>query len=483
MMTKMHKQDPIAIVGAGVFGLSTALNLAKRGYSNVTVYDRRNYDTGLYSYQKGCDAASADLNKIIRSSYGTQTEYQELSLEAIALWNEWNSDIAGGDVPPGMKSSDKVFYNNGAISFNEGETLLPFERATVGNAKKLGVSNQLVTNNPEDVQTCRSLGFETDQFHAQANGKSMVGILDTSGGHVAADKACRLALYKARKHGVKFILHETSGAFVSFSRNGGKVVGICTKDGKTHNAKLTLMACGPQTALLVPELDGLCEATAGSVAVFKIPKTSPLFDRLSPQNFPTWMYNMRQGATGGLYGFPVDEEGHLKIGYRGIKYINPQVQADGRERSVPVTRWSESSKITKIPRQAMDTIASFVSQNIPEVLREAKDVAFTRLCWYTDTFDNHFVIDRVPGQEGLMVVTGGSGHAFKFLPNVGNYVVDVIEGVGLDRPAIQAWRFRSPGSSQTPNTLMEGSGSTRALQNVLLVDSINSKTPPRQSLL
>jgi NADPH-dependent glutamate synthase beta subunit-like oxidoreductase len=56
---KMHKQDPIAIVGAGVFGLSTALNLAKRGYSNVTVYDRRNYDTGLYSYQKGCDAASA----------------------------------------------------------------------------------------------------------------------------------------------------------------------------------------------------------------------------------------------------------------------------------------------------------------------------------------------------------------------------------------------------------------------------------------
>ena len=57
--TIMLKQDPIAIVGAGVFGLSTALNLAKRGYSNVTVYDRKNYDAGLYSYQKGCDAASA----------------------------------------------------------------------------------------------------------------------------------------------------------------------------------------------------------------------------------------------------------------------------------------------------------------------------------------------------------------------------------------------------------------------------------------
>ena len=424
-----------------------------------------------------------DLNKIIRSSYGTQTEYQQLSLEAIALWNEWNKDITGGEVPPGMKSSDKVFYNNGAISFNAGETLLPFERTTVENAKMLGVSNQLVTNDPEDIQTCRSLGFETDQFHSEINGKKMVGILDTSGGHVAADKACRLALYKCRKYGVKFLLDETSGAFDSFLQSGEKVIGIRTKDGKAHHAKLTIMACGPQTALLVPELDGICEATAGSVAVFKIPKTSPLFDQLSPRNFPTWMYNMRQGATGGLYGFPVDDDGYFKIGYRGIKYTNPQVQADGKERSVPVTRWSEGPKINKIPRQAMDTIASFVHQHLPEVLHEAKDVSFTRLCWYTDTFDNHFVIDRVPDKEGLMVVTGGSGHAFKFLPNVGNYVVDIIEGIGLDRPVIQAWRFRGPGSSPTPNVLMEGSKSTRALRNVPMVDSIHGKSSSRQSLL
>ena len=74
-MAPPAKNDPINIVGAGVFGPSSALHLAKRGYTNVTVFDKQPYDTTLYSYFKGCDVASADINKIIRSAYGSQIEY------------------------------------------------------------------------------------------------------------------------------------------------------------------------------------------------------------------------------------------------------------------------------------------------------------------------------------------------------------------------------------------------------------------------
>ena len=62
MAERPCKDDPILIVGAGIFGLSTALHLARRGYRHVTVFDRQDYDTGLYSYQKGCDAASAGMD-------------------------------------------------------------------------------------------------------------------------------------------------------------------------------------------------------------------------------------------------------------------------------------------------------------------------------------------------------------------------------------------------------------------------------------
>lgn len=55
------KTDAIAVIGAGIFGLSTALHLARRGYTNVTVFDKQPYEETLYSYLKGCDAASAGL--------------------------------------------------------------------------------------------------------------------------------------------------------------------------------------------------------------------------------------------------------------------------------------------------------------------------------------------------------------------------------------------------------------------------------------
>jgi sarcosine oxidase/L-pipecolate oxidase len=55
----LEKDESILIIGAGVFGLSTALHLGQRGYTNVTVIDKQDYDKTLYSYDLGCDAASA----------------------------------------------------------------------------------------------------------------------------------------------------------------------------------------------------------------------------------------------------------------------------------------------------------------------------------------------------------------------------------------------------------------------------------------
>jgi sarcosine oxidase/L-pipecolate oxidase len=59
MATPLPKNAPILIVGAVVFGLSTALHLGQRGYKTVTVIDKQDYDKTLYSYDLGCDAASA----------------------------------------------------------------------------------------------------------------------------------------------------------------------------------------------------------------------------------------------------------------------------------------------------------------------------------------------------------------------------------------------------------------------------------------
>lgn len=57
--TLTQKDSPIVIVGAGVFGLSSAIHLAQRGFSNVNVFDKQPYHETLYDFENGCDAASA----------------------------------------------------------------------------------------------------------------------------------------------------------------------------------------------------------------------------------------------------------------------------------------------------------------------------------------------------------------------------------------------------------------------------------------
>lgn len=55
-MAALKKGDPIVIVGGGVFGLSTALHLLKKGYQNVTVLERAQEVPAR-------DSAGYDLNK------------------------------------------------------------------------------------------------------------------------------------------------------------------------------------------------------------------------------------------------------------------------------------------------------------------------------------------------------------------------------------------------------------------------------------
>jgi sarcosine oxidase/L-pipecolate oxidase len=65
------KDSSVLIVGAGVFGLSTALQLARDGYTNITVIDRAPVPS---PFSAGCD-----LNKIVRAEY-EDAFYTELAL-------------------------------------------------------------------------------------------------------------------------------------------------------------------------------------------------------------------------------------------------------------------------------------------------------------------------------------------------------------------------------------------------------------------
>jgi glycine/D-amino acid oxidase-like deaminating enzyme len=72
----------IVIVGAGVFGLTAAWELAARGW-RVTVSDPGPLPRPA--------AASTDISKVVRADYGTDELYTAMAEAALAGWDLWNA--------------------------------------------------------------------------------------------------------------------------------------------------------------------------------------------------------------------------------------------------------------------------------------------------------------------------------------------------------------------------------------------------------
>ena len=139
---------------------------------------------------------------------------------------------------------------------------------------------------------------------------------------------------------------------------------------------------------------------------------------------------------------------------------------------MPITRWS-AEKLTAIPSTALEVVKGFVAEYVPEVLEHKIPLIQSRLCWYNDSFDNNLVVDRVPSKKRLMVATGRSGHGFKYLPVLGRWIVDIIEGKernGSDAEVARRWGWRCLEAGVIPcNRIMEGSTGERSLAKQKLV--------------
>jgi len=83
---------------------------------------------------------------------------------------------------------------------------------------------------------------------------------------------------------------------------------------------------------------------------------------------------------------------------------------------------------------------AFFNESLPSMADSPK--ISDRLCFYCDTFDGDLWIGRDPERTGLLVSAGGSGHAFKFTPLLGQITADVLEGVENEYASRFAWRDR-----------------------------------------
>ncbi|KAI1497961.1 FAD dependent oxidoreductase [Biscogniauxia marginata] len=466
-MANIQPSSKILIIGSGVFGISTALWLARSGYRDVTVLDMQDTASTAYDPLSGIDSASADLNKIIRFSYGTEIEYQRLATEAAGLWEQWNRDIAATpeeELPERLRAGNngdrRLWWNAGMLRMSSTDEFGDFELTTLENMESEGIrEHQFKSDDEQDLLRAKERGWahKLDPCQRQERFGVHKAVLDSTAGFVYAYKSCAWAQHLAKRAGVKLLLDPAHGKVIDLVSRDNHPVAL-TADGREHLADLVVVAGGGWTPSLVPEVEDLLETTAGSVVTVQLPKDrADLWERFAPENSPVITWGMRQDKE--IYSFPRDENGVIKIGWRKIKWTNFD-NVGGRRLSVPKTAHVTKEKEDRIPTQAMAGIKEYITLNFPELV--PLGISSTKLCWYTDSIDNSFVVDFVPGRPGIAVCSGGSGHGFKFLPILGREVVKILEGQGQNTVYGRMWRWRSSGSSKR-NGLEEGEDGPRVL--------------------
>ncbi|KAL2046314.1 hypothetical protein N7G274_001761 [Stereocaulon virgatum] len=210
-----------------------------------------------------------------------------------------------------------------------------------------------------------------------------------------------------------------------------KVLGAVLENGEKLHGSLTILALGAWTPSLL-DLRGRAEATAQVIAYISLSHREAA--RLSKMpvllNLSTGMFvipPVRDPVGGGWI---------LKVANHSYGYTNPtRVSPQGEEiiASLP------ASTFAPIPPRAESALRNFLRATIPWLGERA--FCGTRICWYTDTPSGDFLIDYHPGYEGCFLATGGSGHGFKFLPVLGERIVEGLEG-GLAEEFRGLWRWR-----------------------------------------
>ena len=380
------------IVGSGIFGITTTVELAKRKYKVAVI----NPDTIPHHL-----AASTDVTKAVRMEYGSDKEYFRMAEICIDRWKEWN-DFFGEElyheVGYLMLCKDKIESDRNS-----------FEKFSYQNLIESGYSSDRM--NAEGIKERFPVVNTSVYIDANFNPK---------GGYVESTLVVEKLTEYARSLGVDIYQGQSAETFIV---ENGKLQGIKTREGNTFRCGHALVAAGANTPYLLPELQPYMKATGHPVFWLK-PQNPKYFSSPYLSVFSADISNS------GWYGFPfLPKYGVVKIA----------------KHSIGVSIHPESCD-RRIKDNEVEKMRSFLQITFPELVDAT--LVSTRRCLYTDTLDGHFWIDNHPEIKGLSVSSGGSGHGFKMAPLLGEIAADVVEGKSHEFSQKFRWRHLTPDTVQ-----------------------------------
>ena len=373
----MKTSYDVVIVGGGVAGLSTAYYLMKRG-KRVAVLEQHEIGNPF--------GASGDHGRVFRMTYGKDTFYTDLAVRSLALWKEVQKD-----------AREELYMPIGLLDMAMGTGA--YEEQCYQALKGMG------------VPVFKWTSAETHERYRIFNPKAFkFAIFHPDGGMLWAQRSLNAFAHLSQARGSR-VSTKTKVTAVLRNKTDG-VYGVRDQAGKIYEGGAYLFAAGAWTADLLNAYGLPIKPTRQELLYLRPPNNQ---GRYRPAHCPIFSSNAK-----GYYGFPVHIHGFMKLGEH--KKGKPGKPGQGSQEVGP--GFEKGAR-------------SFLRRLIPDLAGFSETEG--KVCYYDNTPDDDFILDKLPDSPNAWVASGFSGHGFKFGSLVGKTMGDLLVDGKTD---INLQRFR-----------------------------------------
>jgi sarcosine oxidase len=136
-----------------------------------------------------------------------------------------------------------------------------------------------------------------------------------------------------------------------------------------------------------------------------------------PGALPVFLWLHGPEASDTFYGFPAQPaDGRVKVATE--QYARETPSADALDRHVD-------------PEEGADFVETHLTDRLAGL---ASRPARSAVCIYTSTHDARFIVDALPGESNIIVVSACSGHGFKHSPAIGEHISALIREAESAKP-------------------------------------------------
>ena len=312
--------------------------------------------------------SSVDQHRLIRHAYGPMTGYARMIDGALAAWGRmWQAlDVS-------------CLHPTGTLVLARED--LTWAEVAVDEMKDQGIPTELLTRD----------GLETRYPWLDASGVELAVLIDSGGVLMAEEIVRRLARHLL----MRGVTMNTHTPVIDIDPVRGTVT---LEDGSSQRADRVIIAAGPWVRDLVPSSAGRVKPSRQVVAYL----TPPERLRTAWESAP--MVLDIHGA-GGIYVVPPVAGSGLKVGDHSFSLKGHP----GRDR---VASEAEGRTLLEACRERLSDLDEY---GLGEI----------KTCFYTVQKEEAFIIDSI---ERAVLMTGFSGHGFKFGALMGEMIAGLVGG-------------------------------------------------------